>query len=142
MTRRISPMVVPALAMVLAACSGDALTTPGVTPPAHRGQSLAVSGEALDALRGTVSDARVRVLPGISDAEIQSRLSSALSGVSDALTANDAEALAASLGVANDALKIEIEASGTDSPAAADFAALGLALSAADEALPAHLRSH
>jgi hypothetical protein len=134
-------MAVPALAIVLAACSGDALTTPAASPPAHRGQSLAVSGGALDALRGTVSDARVRVLPGIGDAEVQSRLGSALSRVSDALTANDAEALAASLGVANHALNAEIEASGTDSPAAADFAALGLALSAVDEALPAHLRT-
>jgi hypothetical protein len=134
-------MAVPALAIVLAACSGDALTMPAASPPAQRGQSLAVSGGALDALRGTVSDARVRVLPGIGDAEVQSRLGSALSRVSDALTANDAEALAASLGVANHALNAEIEASGTDSPAAADFAALGLALSAVDEALPAHLRT-
>jgi hypothetical protein len=134
-------MAVPALAIVLAACSGDALTMPAASPPAQRGQSLAVSGGALDALRGTVSDARVRVLPGIGDAEVQSRLGSALSRVSDALTANDAEALAASLGLANHALNAEIEASGTDSPAAADFAALGLALSAVDEALPAHLRT-
>jgi hypothetical protein len=134
-------MAVPALAIVLAACSSDALTMPAASPPAQRGQSLAVSGGALDALRGTVSDARVRVLPGIGDAEVQSRLGSALSRVSDALTANDAEALAASLGLANHALNAEIEASGTDSPAAADFAALGLALSAVDEALPAHLRT-
>jgi hypothetical protein len=134
-------MAVPALAIVLAACSGDALTMPAASPPAHRGQSLAVSGGALDALRGTVSDARVRVLPGIGDAEVQSRLGSALSRVSDALTANDAEALATSLGLANHALNAEIEASGTDSPAAADFAALGLALSAVDKALPAHLRT-
>jgi hypothetical protein len=134
-------MAVPALAIVLAACSGDALTIPRASPPAHRVQSLAVSGAALDALRGTVSDARVRVLPGIGDAEVQSRLNSALSAVSDALAANDAEALATSLRVANEALKTEIEASGTDSPAAADFDALGLALNAVDEALPAHLRS-
>ena len=116
--------------------------TPTARAPTGPAQSLAVSGEPLDALRGTVSDARVRLLPAIGDAEAQSRLGGALSRVNDALAANDADALAESLGLARTALEVEIQAVGPDSPAAADLDALALTLDGVDQALPEYMRSH
>lgn len=141
MTHRFSPVVIPTLAIALTACAVDAPTTPHARAPDGQAQSLAVSGEPLDALRGTVFDARVRLVPAIGDAEAQSRLGGALSRVSDALAADDADALAESLGAARTALDAEMQALGADSPAAADVDALALALDGVDQALPSHLRS-
>lgn len=141
MPHRFSPLVVPTLAMALAACAVDAPTAPGARAPDVQAQSLAVSGEPLDALRGTVSDAHVRLLPSIGDAQAQSRLSGALSSVSAALDANDAGALAGSLGSARTAVAAEMQALGAGSPAAADLDALSLTLDAVEQALPAELRS-
>lgn len=140
MTHRFSPVVVPTLVLALAACAVDAPTTPGASAPAGHAQSLAVSGQALDALRGTVSDAQVRLLPTLGDDEAQSRLGSALNGVDAALAADDAAALAKSLGAARTALAAEIQALGTDSPSAADLDALALTLDAVEHALPADMR--
>src|SRR5688572_19318363 len=97
---RFSPVVIPTLALALAACAGDAPTTSSARAPDAQVQSLAVSGESLDGLRGSVVDARVRLVPSIGDAPVQSRLSTVLTGVSAALDANDAGALAQSLGAA------------------------------------------
>ncbi|HEX2207554.1 MAG TPA: hypothetical protein VHG93_07710, partial [Longimicrobium sp.] len=72
MPHRVSPVVIPTLAVARAACAVDAPTASGARPPAELAQSLAVSGEPLDALRGTVSDAQVRLLPAIGDAQTQS----------------------------------------------------------------------
>ncbi|HEX5871900.1 MAG TPA: hypothetical protein VFY65_15835 [Longimicrobium sp.] len=141
MTHRFSPVVIPTLAIALTACAVDAPTAPGARAPAGQAQSLAVSGEPLNALRGTVSDARVRLVPAIGDAGVQSRLGGALSRVSDALAADDAGALAESLGAARTALNAEMQALGADSPAAPDLDALALALDGVSEALPAHMRS-
>jgi hypothetical protein len=138
---RVHPVVIPALAAALAACAGDAPTTPSARPPAELAQSLAVSGEPLDALRGTVSDARARLVPAIGDAGAESRLSSVLGGVSAALAVDDAGALAESLGAARTALDAEIQALGDDWPAVADLDALSLTLDAVELALPAEMRS-
>jgi len=140
-SHRFSPVVIPTLAMALAACTADAPMAPTARAPDEQAQSLAVSGETLDALRGTVTDAHVRLLPGIGDAQAQSRLSSALSSVSAALAADDAGALAESLAAARTVLNDEIQTLGSDSPAAADFDALALALDTVNDVLPAELRS-
>jgi hypothetical protein len=138
---RLSPVVIPTLALALAACAGDAPTTSSARAPDVQAQSLAVSGEPLDALRGTVSDAHVRLVPSIGDAQAQSRLSSALADVSAAMDANDAGALAQSLGAARTAVAAEFQALGAHSPAAADLDALSLTLDAVQQALPAEMRS-
>ncbi|HEU0079737.1 MAG TPA: hypothetical protein VFQ76_18910 [Longimicrobiaceae bacterium] len=134
-------MVIPTLAIALAACAVDAPTTPRARVPANLAQSLAVSGESLQALRGTVSDAQVRLLPALGDDQAQSRLASALNGVDAALAAEDAGALADSLGAARTVLAAEIEALGADSPVAADLDALALTLDAVEHALPADMQS-
>lgn len=140
-THRLYPVVVPTLVLALAACAADAPTTPLAHAPEHQAQSLAVGGESLAALRETVSDAHVRLVPAIGDADAQSRLGGAVGGVSDALAAEDADALAESLRAAHAAVDAEMQAVGADSPAAADLSALALTLDAVDEALPAELRS-
>ena len=139
MTHRL--VIIPTLALALAACTADVPSMARAAPPADPAQSLAVSGEPLDALLGTLSDARVRLLPAIGDPEAQSRLGGVLSRVTDALVANDANALAEALDVARTALEAEIQRVGTDSPTAADLDALGLALDGVDQALPAHMRA-
>jgi hypothetical protein len=136
-SHRFFPVVIPTLALALAACAGDAPTTSSARAPDVQVQSLAVSGGTLDALRGTVVDAHVRLLPSIGDAQAQSRLSSVLTGVSAALDANDAGALAQSLGAARTAVAAELQALGADSPAAADLDAISLTLDAVEQALPA-----
>lgn len=141
MPHRFSPVVIPTLALALAACAGDAPTTSSARAPDAPAQSLAVSGEPLAGLRGTVVDAHVRLVPSIGDAGVQSRLSSVLTGVSAALDANDAGALAQSLGAARTAVAAELQALGADSPAAADLDALSLTLDAVEQALPAEMRS-
>jgi hypothetical protein len=134
---RFSPAVIPTLALALAACAGDAPTTSSARAPDVQAQSLAVSGESLDGLRGTVVDARVRLVPAIGDAQAQSRLSTVLTGVSAALDANDAGALAQSLDAARATVAAEMQALGAESPAAADLDALSLTLDAVEQALPA-----
>jgi hypothetical protein len=134
-------VVIPTLAIALAACSMDAPTAPTAQPPALRAQALAVSGETLDALRQTVTDAQVRLLPAIGDAQAHAGLATALDGMSAALDANDAGALAQSLGSARTALDAEIHAMDADSPEAVDLDALSLALTAVEDALPAEMRS-
>jgi hypothetical protein len=134
-------VVIPTLAMALAACAADGPTLPQAQPPALRAEALAVSGETLDALRHTVADAQLRLLPAIGDAEAHAGLAAALDGMSAALQANDAGALAQSLGAARTALDADIHATDADSPEAVDRDALSLALTAVEDALPADLRS-
>lgn len=141
MTPRVSPVVIPTLAMALAACAVDVPTAPQAQPPALRAQTLAVSGETLDALRHTVTDAQVRLLPAIGDTQAHAGLAAALDGMSAALRANDAGALAQSLGSARTALDAEVHAMDADSPEAVDLDALSLALTAVADALPAEMRS-
>lgn len=142
MTPRVSPVVIPTLAMALAACAVDGPTSPQAREPAVRAQALAVSGETLDALRQTVADAQVRLLPAIGDTQAHAGLAAALDGMSAALSANDAGALAASLGSARTTLDAEIHALDADSPEAVDLDALSLALTAVQDALPAEMRSN
>lgn len=138
MSHRFSPVVIPTLALALAACGGDAPTTSSARASDAQVQSLAVSGESLDGLRGTVVDAHVRLVPSIGDAQVQARLSTVLTGVSAALDANDAGALAQSLGAARAAVAAELQALGADSPTAPDLDALSLTLDAVEQALPAN----
>lgn len=141
MAQRVSPVIIPTLALALAACAVDGPTSPHAQPPAARAQALAVSGETLDALRSTVADAQVRLLPAIGDNEAHAGLAAALDGMSAALAANDAGALAASLSSARTALDAEIQAQDADSPEAVELDALSLALVAVEDALPAGMRS-
>ncbi|HET7230957.1 MAG TPA: hypothetical protein VFJ16_13185 [Longimicrobium sp.] len=134
-------MVIPTLAMALAACAVDGPTSPQAQPEALRAQTLAVSGETLDALRHTVEDAQVRLLPAIGDTPAHDGLATALNGMSAALDANDAGALAASLGSARTVLDAEIHALDAGSPEAVELDALSLALTAVEDALPAGMRS-
>lgn len=141
MTQRVSPVVIPTLAMALAACAVDGPTSPKAEPAAIRAQALAVSGEKLDALRQTVTDAQVRLLPAIGDTQAHAGLAAALNDVGAALDANDAGALAESVGSARTVLDAEIHALEADSPEAVDLDALSLALTAVEDALPAEMRS-
>jgi hypothetical protein len=141
-TQRVLPVVIPTLAMALAACAVDGPTAPHEQPAALRAQSLTVSGETLDALRHTVADAQVRLLPAIGGTQAHDGLTAALEGVGAALDANDAGALAASLGSARSALDAEIHTLDADSPQAVDLDALSLALTAVEDALPAEMRAH
>lgn len=137
MTPRFPAAIAPALAVALAACAADAPTTPAP----REAPSLAVQGEALDAIAATVEDAHQRLLPALGDARAQTRLAGVLGRVDAALAADDAEALAASLAAARDALASEIRALGPDAAAAADLDALALTLDGVGDAVPAHLRA-
>ena len=138
MTHRFSAAVAPALALALAACGSERPTAPEAA--AAPATALAVQGEALAAIRGTVDDANARLLPGLG-AGAQSRLGAPLAAVQTALDANDADALATSLAAAHRVLAAERRAQGPDSPAAADLDALELTLGGLGDALPARMRS-
>jgi hypothetical protein len=133
-------MVPPLLALALGACAADAPTTPPEPPAAAAtAPSLAVQGESLAALQSAVSDARSRLLPALGEEAAHAPLGEALAAADQALAANDARALAASLRDVRAAAAARREALGPDADAAPDLDALLLVLDGLETAVPASL---
>ena len=139
MRSRTSTVVPPLLALALGACAADGPTAPAVPPvsAAAKGPSLAVQGEPLVALRATVGDATVRILPALGEGEAHAPLRAALARADQALASDDASTLAGALRDARAAVAAERAAMGPEAELAPDLDALLLVLDGLDTAVPA-----
>jgi hypothetical protein len=134
--------VLPALVLVLGACTSDAPTVPASIPaPAAAAPTLVVSRAAVDALRMAVADANTRVLPTLESSEPREALAASLAAADEAFASGDARALRATIEHSRAALAREREALDADSPVTADLDALSLMLDELESALPSELRT-
>jgi hypothetical protein len=132
-------LVPPILALVVGACSPDAVSNPIAPPVAAHSVSLAVRGDALGALRAAVEDAQIRILPSFADESANRRIGGTLAELRAALAADDAAILAAALGTGRAVLRAE-RTTLTDPGTVAELDALTVLFSALDEAVPASLQ--
>lgn len=138
MMSRVSVAITALLALSAAACTPESRPAPAVAEvSAH--PPLAVSGEAVATMLGTVQSARMRVLPALGETDAATRMARSLWRVETALRDNDGTSLAFSLQRARTELKAD-RAALADSGVAAELDALLVTFAAMDAAVPTSLR--
>lgn len=139
MKQRSPGLVPPILALVVGACSPDAGSNPMAPPVAAHSVSLAVRGEALNALHAAVEDAQIRILPSFVDESANRRIGGTLAELQAALAGDDAATLAAALESGRALLRSQ-RTTLTDPGIVAELDALTVLFSTLDEAVPASLQ--